>query len=217
MTWTDTLEKNGFVIFEQFLPANEARQLRSEIIQRQHIKKWGLLSAPSQPFSRIKNNISTQVIDNTKHAQAIKALKRNRFSSSFYRSSNKHQQQHRQSALHQNLGNKVVELFKGEGLIKGELQDTFFASFKKGQFISYHTDGGAGKYAFIYQLSTGWQKRFGGQLELYPKKIKFYKRVISPKFNTLTILKLSHPMPHSVRVLNNPVYKHRITISGWVE
>ncbi len=152
MTWTDTLEKNGFVIFEQFLPANEARQLRSEIIQRQHIKKWGLLSAPSQPFSRIKNNISTQVIDNTKHAQAIKALKRNRFSFSFYRSSNKHQQQHRQSALHQNLGNKVVELFKGEGLIKGELQDTFFASFKKGQFISYHTDGGAGKYAFIYQL-----------------------------------------------------------------
>jgi len=108
-------------------------------------------------------------------------------------------------------------LFKGKGLIKGELQDTFFASFKKGQFISYHTDGGAGKYAFIYQLSTGWQKRFGGQLELYPKKIKFYKRVISPKFNTLTILKLSHPMPHSVRVLNNPVYKHRITISGWVE
>ena len=78
-------------------------------------------------------------------------------------------------------------------------------------------DGDAGKYAFIYQLSTGWQAKFGGQLELYPKKIKFYKCVIIPTFNSLTILKLSHPMPHSVRLLNNPAYKHRITISGWVE
>tara|TARA_R110000850_G_scaffold14452_1_gene46188 strand:- start:94 stop:747 length:654 start_codon:yes stop_codon:yes gene_type:complete len=217
MPWLEKLAKNGFVICNNFLPYNEALQLRNEIIKRHHIKKWNLLTAPSQPLSRIKNNISTKVIDKSKHVQAIKALKRRRFSFSFYRSSNKHQQQHGQSLCHQTIGNKVIELLKSCDLIAGELQDSFFALFNKGQFISYHTDGGAGKYAFIYQLSIGWQERFGGQLELYPRKIKFYKRVITPKFNTLTILKLSHPMPHSVRLLNNPVYKHRITISGWVE
>ena len=58
--------------------------------------------------------------------------------------------------------------------LSGQLRDTFFALFVKEQFISYHTDGSAGKYAFIYQLSKGWQPKFGGQLELYPKKIKFF-------------------------------------------
>ena len=104
-------------------PYNEALQLRNEIIKLHHIKKWNLLTAPSQPLSRIKNNISTKVIDKSKHVQAIKALKRRRFSFSFYRSSNKHQQQHGQSLCHQTIGNKVIELLKSCDLIAGELQD----------------------------------------------------------------------------------------------
>ena len=165
----------------------------------------------------IKDKISTKAIDKQRHTQAIKALKRQEFSFSFYRSSNKHAKRHGQALLHKALGEQIVTLLAERSLIKGELRDSFFAAYKKGQFISYHTDGSAGKYAFIYQLSSGWQTRFGGQLELYPKKIKFFKHVLAPTFNSLTLLKLSHPMPHSVRLLNNPAHKHRITISGWVE
>ncbi|SEK36409.1 2OG-Fe(II) oxygenase superfamily protein [Colwellia chukchiensis] len=217
MQWFEKLENNGFVQIAAFLPYQQARQLRTKIAQRGHFKQWNLLTTPYQPLSRIKDRISTKVIDNRRHVQAAQALQRQQFSFSFYRSSNKHAKQHGQAALHQDLGSKVVALLKAQGLVTGQLQDSFFASFKKGQFISYHSDGNAGKYAFIYQLSSGWQYQFGGQLELYPKKLKFFKHVLAPTFNTLTLLKLSHPMPHSVRVLNNPAHKHRITISGWVE
>jgi Rps23 Pro-64 3,4-dihydroxylase Tpa1-like proline 4-hydroxylase len=217
MQWIKRLEKQGFVQIDNFLPSHEARQLSQKIISNNHFKKWNLLTTPYRPLMAIKDNISTKVIDKYRHAQADKAFKRRQFSFSFYRSSNKHAKQHQQAQLHQGVGEKVSNLLSENSLAKGELQDSFFAAYKKGQFISYHTDGSAGKYAFIYQLSTGGQQKFGGQLELYPKRIKFFKRVLMPKFNRLTILKLSHPMPHSVRLLNNPTYKHRITISGWVE
>jgi len=217
MQWIEKLEKNGYVQIDNFLPRSQAKQLREKIINQNHYKKWNLLTTPYRPLANIKDRISTNVIDNNRHTQAAKAFKRRQFSFSFYRSSNKHAKQHRQSLLHQTIGDKTVHLLKQQGVVAGQLQDSFFACFKKGQFISYHTDGTAGKYAFIYQLSSGWQQKFGGQLELYPKKIKFFKRVLPPTFNTLTILKLSHPMPHSVRLLNNPAHKHRITISGWVE
>jgi Rps23 Pro-64 3,4-dihydroxylase Tpa1-like proline 4-hydroxylase len=217
MQWVEALKEKGFSQIENFLPRQQAEQLRKQIIKANHIKKWNLLTTPYRPLMNVKDRISTIVIDKQRHIQATKAFKRGKFSFSFYRSSNKHAKQHGQAELHKAVGQKVLHLLQDKALIKGELQDSFFADYRKGQFISYHSDGGAGKYAFIYQLSTGWQQKYGGQLELYPKKIKFYKRVLTPRFNCLTILKLAHPMPHSVRLLNNPAHKHRITISGWVE
>ena len=217
MQWFEYLDKNGFVQINNFLPYDEALKLRSKIIKDKHFKKWNLLTAPYRPLMNIKDRISSNTIDKSRHKQATQASKHRQFSFSFYRSSNRHAKQHGQSQLHKGIGEKVIKLLKRESLITGQLQDSFFANFKAGQFISYHTDGNAGKYAFIYQLSLGWQKKYGGQLELYPKKIKFFKRQLEPKFNSLAILKLSHPMPHSVKVLSNPTYKHRITVSGWVE
>jgi len=217
MQWFEKLEKNGYIQIHNFLPQESAEQLRKKIIIENHFKKWRLLTTPYRPLMNIKDKISTNVIDKHRHIQATQALRRHQFSFSFYRSSNKHAKRHGQALLHKVLGEQVVKFLADHSLIKGELRDSFFAAYKKGQFISYHTDGSAGKYAFIYQLSSGWQQRFGGQLELYPKEMKFFKHVLTPRFNSLTLLKLSHPMPHSVRLLNNPTHKHRITISGWVE
>tara|TARA_R110000744_G_scaffold54996_1_gene116436 strand:- start:1603 stop:2256 length:654 start_codon:yes stop_codon:yes gene_type:complete len=217
MQWIQALDEKGYCQIENFLPIQHAERLRANIIVNNHFKKWNLLTTPYRPLMNVKDKISTTVIDKQRHIQATKAFNRQKFSFSFYRSSNKHAKQHGQASLHQDVGQKVLTLLKNHSLIKGKLQDSFFAAYKKGQFISYHTDGSAGKYAFIYQLSTGWKQKYGGQLELYPQRIKFFKRTIAPKFNSLTILKLSHPMPHSVKLLNNPAHKHRITISGWVE
>mgnify|MGYP003629408352 FL=1 len=217
MQWIEALDEKGYCQIENFLPIQHAERLRKNIIVNNHFKKWNLLTTPYRPLMNVKDRISTTIIDKQRHIQATKAFNRRKFSFSFYRSSNKHAKQHGQALLHKSVGEKVLTLLKKHALVEGELQDSFFADYRKGQFISYHTDGSAGKYAFIYQLSTGWQQKFGGQLELYPQKIKFYKHVLSPKFNSLTLLKLTHPMPHSVRLLNNPKHKHRITISGWVE
>jgi len=215
--WKQQLLKKGYVQINNFLPEQEANQLRNSILTASHSKAWSLLTTPYHPLAGIKDTISSSIIDKARHKQALNAFKRRQFSFSFYRSSNQHAKQHGYAEIHKTLANKVNEVVSKPLGLSGELRDTFFASFVKGQFIDYHTDGSAGKYAFIYQLTKGWQAKFGGQLELYPKQIRFYKRVLQPKFNSLAILKLDHPMPHSVRMLNNPAHKHRITISGWLE
>ena len=215
--WQAKLIKNGYVQLNNFLSESQANQLRSDILKASHYKAWDLLTTPYHPLCRIKDEISSRVIDKKRHVQATTAYHRKEFSFSFYRSNNKFAKQHNNASIHQTLANQVVKVVSKPLGLDGTLRDTFFASFVKGQFIDYHTDGSAGKYAFIYQLSKGWQPIFGGQLELYPKRIKFYKTILQPTFNSLAILKLDHPMPHSVRMLNNPKHKHRITISGWLE
>jgi len=217
MDWIETLEKHGFVQLIDFLPPKQARQYRNKIVKAKHHKAWGLLTTPYEPLTRIKDNINSKVIHSARKNSALRAYKRKTFSFSFYRSNNKHMAQHGCADIHKSFSEIVIDRVAKPLNLSGALRDTFFASFKKGQFLSYHTDGSAGKYAFIYQLSTSWQPRFGGQLELYPRIHRFYKVVLEPKFNSLAILKLNHPMPHSVRMLNTPKHKHRITISGWLE
>jgi SM-20-related protein len=215
--WQAELTKNGYVQLNNFLPENQANQLRGDILKASHYKAWDLITTPYHPLSRIKNSISSSIIDKARHTQATNAYHRREFSFSFYRSNNRFAKQHNNASIHKSLAKQVIQMVSKPLELDGGLRDTFFASFVKGQFINYHTDGSAGKYAFIYQLSKGWQPKFGGQLELYPRKIKFYKKILQPTFNSLAILKLDHPMPHSVRMLHNPAHKHRITISGWLE
>lgn len=217
MYWKEQLDKQGFVQFKKFLPNELANQLRKQIITNSHFKAWGLLTTPYQPLTRIKDKITSGQLDKCRHKQATLAFKRGEFSFSFYRSNNTHNKQHQSDNIHKFFANKVVEHVCEPLGLSGELRDTFLASYIKNQFLTYHTDGSAGQYAFIYQLSKGWQNKYGGQLEIYPRKIKFYKKCFEPTFNCLTLLKLAHPMPHSVRLLNNPPHKHRITISGWLE
>jgi Rps23 Pro-64 3,4-dihydroxylase Tpa1-like proline 4-hydroxylase len=217
MQWIEKLEKNGFVQLFNFLPEKQATGYRKKILSASHHKTWRLLTTPYRPCANIKDYINSSVIDNTRHKQAMAAKLRKQYSFSFYRSNNTHAKLHGASKIHQSFSRQVISKVCRPLELSGDLFDTFFASFIKGQFIEYHSDGKAGKYAFIYQLSSGWQQKYGGQLELYPRQSKFYKKILEPKFNSLALLKLDHPMYHSVRLLNNPKHKHRITISGWLE
>ncbi len=195
---------------------NAAESIRQQAIKANHYKTWDLLTTPKRPLSRIKDRFSS-VGNQQTSIQAALALKRRKFSFSFFRTNNKHSLQHGakdiESVLLSQLANKIAPDLG----LSGEIRDSFMAKFIKGQFISYHTDGDAGQYAFVYQLSKGWQPKYGGQLELYLRKNRFYKKVLHPEFNSLTLLKLDHPVPHSVRKLNNPKHKYRLTISGWLE
>ncbi|MFT5760464.1 MAG: SM-20-related protein [Alteromonadaceae bacterium] len=217
MQWIEKLEKNGFVQFLDFLSEQQARSYRKKLLSANHHKTWCLLTTPYRPCTRIKDNINKNSIDKYRYKQAVAARKRHQFSFSFYRSNNAHDNCHGAADIHQSFSREVVDRVSLPLGLSGDLRDTFFASFVKGQFIEYHSDGKAGKYAFVYQLSSGWQKKYGGQLTLYPRKIKFYRKIIEPRFNSLTLLKLDHPMYHSVQLLNNPKHKHRITLSGWLE
>lgn len=63
MQWIELLEKKGFCQIENFLPRKQAEQLRSKIITANHIKKWNLLTTPYRPLMKVKDRISTTVID----------------------------------------------------------------------------------------------------------------------------------------------------------
>lgn len=215
--WLQQLSTCGYVQIHNFLAETEALRFRKKILNASHFKTWSLLTSPSYPFGAIKDNITSDRIDDKKHSQAVSAYRRRQFSFSFYRSSNKHKKVHKCTPINQLFTCYLQRKICPELGLSGAIRDVFFASFVKGQFIAYHTDGKAGQYGFIYQLSKGWQPKYGGQLELYPRKGRFYKTILQPTFNTLTLLKLDHPMPHSVRMLNNPKHKHRLTISGWLE
>jgi len=216
MLWFEHLDKFGYVQINDFLPQKQATTLRHKIINVGTYKTWTLLTTPYGPCENIKDKIHTRVIDKKRHHQAKRAYKRRQFSFSFYRSANKFKE-NGFNRLRQQFTDDILTKIAPSLTVNGKLNDVFVASFKKGQFLNYHSDGSAGKYAFVYQLSCGWKEKYGGHLELYPKQLKFYKKQFLPKFNSLILLKLSHPMYHSVRLLNNPADKHRITLSGWLE
>jgi len=215
--WQAQLQKHGFVQFKAYLPYQQASQFRAQILKSHHMKAWKLLTTPYRPLMAMKDRISTGVNNKTRCLQAERARKRGQFSFSFYRSTNKHASQHGRQFIHQEVAAQLAKDICPQLGLSGEIRDSFFARFERGQFISYHKDAGAGQYAFIYQLSKGWQYQYGGQLVLYSTRSRFYRKKLAPEFNTLTLLKLDHPMPHSVQMLNNPKHKHRLTISGWLE
>ncbi|QOL24507.1 2OG-Fe(II) oxygenase [Thalassotalea sp. LPB0316] len=216
--WHEQLSDKGFAVIDNFLPEVSANALRNNILKQRHHRAWCLLTTPYRPLASIKDDINKPYIDKLRHKQAAVAYRRKQFSFSFYRSANKHQKSHDNQKIMAPFLTQLKQRARAELGVSGELTDAFFASFVKGQFISYHTDGKAGQFAFIYQLSKGWQRKNGGQLVLYPKQgSRFYQKIIEPRFNTLVLLKLDHPMPHKVIPLNTKSYQHRITISGWLK
>lgn len=216
LLWLEKLEKFGYVRMNSFLLYEQACAIRKQILQANHYKMWDLLTTPKRPLAGVKDRFSFAG-NRQNQKQATLALLRHQFSFSFFRTNNKHAHQHGAKEVEHFLLNQLKAQIIPELGLSGEIRDSFSAKFIKDQFISYHTDRNAGQYGFIYQLTKGWQPKYGGQLELYPRKNRFYKTILQPTFNSLTLLKLDHPMPHSVRMLNNPAHKHRLTISGWLE
>ena len=217
MSWSKQVNNHGYVQIKNLLPETQALYFRKKVLTAYHHQSSVLLTTPSRPLARIKNNITSSVLDKQRQQQALKAYKRRQFSFSFHRSEPKHDNKHDHNNIHKEFCQLLKSRIAQPLALDGWVTDSFFASFTKGQFINYHCDKGLGKYAFIYQLSKGWQHKFGGQLELYPKRLKFYKKIIQPEFNSLVLLKVGHPIYHSVRMLNNPSHKQRITITGWLE
>ena len=153
------LNKQGYTVINDFLPFEQALRLRRKILNQNHHRAWCLLTTPYRPMQSIRDNIDKPVIDKLRHKIALKADRRKKFAFSFYRSVNKHESSHQNKSITQAFTSQLLRETEGKLDISGEITDAFFASFVKQQFIGYHSDGSAGKYAFIYQLSKGWKKK----------------------------------------------------------
>lgn len=211
------LNQKGYVKIDNFIAAKEAKKFREKILKCNHHKAWNILTSPYLPFVQNKDCVNNGYVDARRHRHAQQAHLRKQFAFSFYRNAIKNEKSHGANGIHQYFATTLIERLQGKVDIEGEVVHSFIANYVKDQFIGYHSDGAIAKYAFIYQLSRGWQRKYGGQLLLYPKKNKIQKVTLEPTFNSLTLLNLSFPMYHSVNVLKNPAHKHRITITGWIK
>lgn len=217
MDWLQSLNKHGYVQVNNFLHHSDAKTLLAKVRKVNKPNAWCLLTHPNRPLHRIKDKSLRSKNVKLSQRQAIQAKVRRQFSYAFWRSSNKYLEVNGMKAIVAQFTQHLTGLVE-HALVEGEVsyRDCFVAKFVNNQFIEYHSDGSAGRYAFIYQLSKGWQPKYGGQLQLFPRKIKFYKKSLLPEFNSLALLKLDHPMHHSVKILKTPKHKQRYTISGWI-
>lgn len=88
-------------------------------------------------------------------------------------------------------------------------------SYKPGDFLSLHTDDVKGKrLSFVFYLSPGWERRFGGLLHLIDRDGDVTE--VDPDYNSLVVFDVAARTKHFI----NPVHqcageRARLTISGW--
>ncbi len=214
MDYFEHLEKHGYLQIPQFLPQHQASAFRKSIIRTRNPQEWRQRIKPYSPLTG-SNTFGNKRIK-SRYSKALHAKRDNRFSFSFKRSRYIEAPHSVLSGIALEFRKTLIDKLSSSLPINGLTKGGFIASFNKGDFLTYHNDNVKGKYAFVYNLSQGWQPKFGGQLELFPKKYRFYKKVLTPEFNSLLLLKLDYPMYHQVAMVASPTHQQRITITGWL-
>ena len=87
--------------------------------------------------------------------------------------------------------------------------------YRPGDFLTLHTDGGAGRRRAAYTLgfTQGWRPDWGGQLLFHDETGEIVRGLI-PGFNVLTLFKT--PRSHSVAQVASYATSPRLTVSGWL-
>lgn len=95
------------------------------------------------------------------------------------------------------------------------LGETFVSQYERGHFLNIHHDKNKGDYAFVLSLTKDWNPSHGGNLHFWDAEKQSIYQTVSPKFNTLTIFKLSpdEQMDHFVSQVCGP--HKRFAFTGW--
>ena len=120
----------------------------------------------------------------------------------------------------------VVEFLNGDaflGMVRevtGEeriaLADAQLTRFRRGHFLTEHSDLAEGKnrfYAYVLNLTPAWRIDWGGLLAFHGEDGNVAE-AFTPRFNTLNLLKV--PAPHSVTQVALSAGGQRISITGWL-
>lgn len=107
-------------------------------------------------------------------------------------------------ALSQIVGRRVISM--------GEM---FASLYERDNFLTLHHDKKKGDYTFILSLTKNWNVAHGGLTCFYDPIISSVYKTVSPRFNTLTIFKLSleRQMDHFVSRVSGP--NERYSFTGW--
>ncbi|WP_292050750.1 MULTISPECIES: 2OG-Fe(II) oxygenase [unclassified Brevundimonas] len=96
------------------------------------------------------------------------------------------------------------------------LADAQLTRFRRGHFLTEHSDEAAGKnryYAYVLNLTPAWRIDWGGLLAFHGQDGNV-DEAFTPRFNTLNLLRV--PQPHSVTQVALSAGGHRISITGWL-
>lgn len=96
------------------------------------------------------------------------------------------------------------------------LADAQLTRFRRGHFLTEHSDEAEGKkrfYAYVLSLTPAWRIDWGGLLAFHTPEGDV-SEAFTPRFNTLNLLKV--PAPHSVTQVALSAGGHRISITGWL-
>lgn len=106
------------------------------------------------------------------------------------------------------------------GLVKLE---PFYSRYRSEDFLALHTDavnkinGHPRKVAIVIHLTKNWKPWYGGNLVLLEKDASSVKKTLTPKFNSVTLMKVEEEgVPHYVDpIITHLVGKNRYAISMW--
>lgn len=92
----------------------------------------------------------------------------------------------------------------------------FASKYTAGCYLTYHTDLGNGKIAFVMNFSKDWQPSHGGMLHMLEDDLKNTKKVFYPEFNSLVLFRVkSTGTPHFVSPVIDDTTNVRYAVSGW--
>jgi SM-20-related protein len=181
----DALVKDGFIVIDEALDANLAKELLNFAREQNNYKQAGISSA-----------LDTH-IDKTRRSDKILWLNEdNSVQSKFLDFTSR-----LQKSINQ-------ELYMGLSYY-----ESHFAIYNEGDYYEKHLDSFKNSknrvVTTVYYLNEQWNQSDGGELVIYDKNDNVLSKVL-PKQNTLIIF-LSDKFPHEVLATN----KTRYSIAGW--
>lgn len=109
-----------------------------------------------------------------------------------------------------------------DNIASDHLSDLFVTNYAAGDFLSDHSDGVSGTYAFVASLATGgpWPEAFGGALQMFDRQQRRYWPQYHPTFNSLVLFatrKPPGPLHRVQRVTEHAdqADAHRFGFTGW--
>jgi Rps23 Pro-64 3,4-dihydroxylase Tpa1-like proline 4-hydroxylase len=183
---------------------------------------WYLSMKPTDADYRSKNfRDRSEITDSDEFNQAIKHVNNvyedGWFCHRFYRDLNDHYDTCNCGVCRiKNLFNSDEVKYKIEQIIGKKVKkfnETFVSKYEKDNFVTVHHDKGNGDYAFTYQMTPEWNVIHGGLLT-FCNENNIYK-VVTPKFNSLTIFKIKDEIITDHFVSKVTGNKTRVAYTGW--
>jgi hypothetical protein len=215
---TTELDKNYLITINDFMSEEAANKVKTDMpFFKDTWWVHAIRPSSNQGWDRIYLNVGDPQL------QSILQIAENAFNSGefayhFMRTCGGHYETCYCYVCHLQKTFESYEVLKAFSNIVGKkvigMAEIFASKYERDNFLSIHHDKNNGDYAFILSLTENWNPVHGGNTHFVDEHKSIYKTV-SPKFNTLTIFKLSPDKQMDHFVSRVCCSKSRYAFTGW--